>query len=298
MSKHGSLVYQVEKILKDKAAFGEAKHSFKSSQEYKDYVFSFNTMRTYLREGVNFCQWCKEKYGCKTVEACKRYVSQYLKQIRQKNGKPYSAWSLATKAAAIAKLYGTSKLQTPRRERKNIKRSRLPREMDKRYSEERNADLDRFLDAAGLRRREAEALTGVQMRVEGEKLLLTVHNGKGGKYREVPILADKRFVFETMRKAGANKVFPYISSACDVHAHRAKYAENMYKAYARPYAVCKKSGFYDPTRRVWCSNAVYRCRKDKAGIWYDKQALLIVSKALGHNRISVVAEHYLYGLEK
>lgn len=298
MSKNGSLVFQVERILKDKAAFGEAKHSFKGSKEYKDFIFSFNTMRTYLREDVNFCLWCKAQYGCRTVEACKRYASQYLKTIRQKNGKPFSAWSLATKAAAIAKLYGTEKLQTPRRERKNIKRSRLPREMDKRYSEERNADLDRFLVATGLRRREAEALTGVQMRIRDMCLYLLIYNGKGGKEREVPVITDKRFVFETMRKAGAGKVFPGISSACDVHAYRAKYAADLYRAYERPYSVCEKSGFYDPTRRVWCNNAVYRCRKDKAGIWYDKQALLIVSKALGHNRISVVAEHYLYGLEK
>lgn len=298
MSKNGSLVFQVEKILKDKAAFGEAKHSFKSSQEYKDYIFSFNTMRTYLRECVKFTQWCKEKYGCKTVEACKRYVSQYLKQIRQKNGKRYSAWSLATKASALAKLYGTKKLQTPRRERKDIKRSRLPREMDKRYSEERNADLDRFLDATGLRRREVAALTGVQMRVEDGRLRLLVYNGKGGKARAVPVLTDKRFVYDMMRAAGTGKVFQHISYACDVHAHRAKYAADLYRAFARPYAVCKENGFFDPTRRVYCEDAVYRCRKDKAGIWYDKAALLRVSLALGHNRISVVAEHYLYGLEK
>ena len=41
------------------------------------------------------------------------------------------------------------------------------------------------------------------------------------------------------------------------------------------------------------SMTVYYCRKDKKGLWYDKEAIKITSKALGHNRISVIAEHYL-----
>lgn len=37
----------------------------------------------------------------------------------------------------------------------------------------------------------------------------------------------------------------------------------------------------------------YYCKKDKKGIWYDKEAMKITSRALGHNRISVIAGHYL-----
>jgi hypothetical protein len=38
---------------------------------------------------------------------------------------------------------------------------------------------------------------------------------------------------------------------------------------------------------------LYRCRKDKYGIVYDRKAMLIVSKALGHERIDVIAQSYL-----
>ena len=41
---------------------------------------------------------------------------------------------------------------------------------------------------------------------------------------------------------------------------------------------------------------VYTCRKDEAGRKLDKAAMLVCSKALGHNRISVVADNYIRGL--
>ena len=41
---------------------------------------------------------------------------------------------------------------------------------------------------------------------------------------------------------------------------------------------------------------VYICRKDEAGRKLEKAAMLVCSKALGHNRISVVADNYIRGL--
>jgi len=37
----------------------------------------------------------------------------------------------------------------------------------------------------------------------------------------------------------------------------------------------------------------YCCRSDLKGVWYDKKAMLIASSALGHNRISIIAAHYI-----
>ncbi|WP_172807850.1 hypothetical protein [Christensenella intestinihominis] len=37
----------------------------------------------------------------------------------------------------------------------------------------------------------------------------------------------------------------------------------------------------------------YYCRRDKKGIVYDRQAMLYVSRQLGHNRVSVIAGNYL-----
>ena len=38
----------------------------------------------------------------------------------------------------------------------------------------------------------------------------------------------------------------------------------------------------------------YVMRKDRAGETFDKRAMHIVTKNLGHNRISVIAQSYLY----
>lgn len=46
----------------------------------------------------------------------------------------------------------------------------------------------------------------------------------------------------------------------------------------------------------WFQSEVYTCRKDEAGKKLDKTAMLVCSKALGHNRIEVVANNYIRGL--
>ena len=38
---------------------------------------------------------------------------------------------------------------------------------------------------------------------------------------------------------------------------------------------------------------IYCCRGDLAGVWYDRKAMLIASRNLGHNRVDVIAGHYL-----
>ena len=40
-------------------------------------------------------------------------------------------------------------------------------------------------------------------------------------------------------------------------------------------------------------SSMYHCKRDLAGTVYDRMALFAASNALGHNRESVVAEHYI-----
>ena len=300
MSKHGSMAYQVTKILQDKFAPGESKHKAKESGEDNDFIFGFNSIRTYIREATNFCNWCKEVFGVRTVAACKPYVKRYIQNVRKKNGERYSASSLATKASAIAKLYGVQKVKTPERKLEDITRSRKPREMDKHYRPENHSDLERFCEATGTRRCEVSRIMGTQYEIRDRHLYVKIigNQAKGGRPREIPVIKDARFVLDLMRKAGKEKVFQKIPDACDVHAHRASYAATLYKLVARPLEVCEKDPFFDKKRGVLCPDSVYRCRGSRRGIWYDKKALLIISRALGHNRIDVVACHYLYSLDE
>lgn len=294
------MAYQVTRILTDKFAPGESKHLAKSSGENEDFIFSFNAMKTYTREAINFCNWCKMKYHARTVEDCRPHIREYLDTIRKKDGGRFSPSSLATKAAAIAKLYGISKIKTPKRTIKGYTRSRRAREMDKHYQPDNHQDLERFCRATGLRRCEVSRIRGTQLVVRDGYLFIDIigNQAKGGRPRQVPVISDADFVRDIMSKSGSNKVFGKIPSACDVHAMRADYAAKLYKQVCRPLEICFSDPFYDKKRGVMSENSVYICRGSRRGVWYDKKALLTVSRALGHNRIDVVACHYLYSLDE
>lgn len=61
---------------------------------------------------------------------------------------------------------------------------------------------------------------------------------------------------------------------------RADYATKVYQLYARPIESL-------------AHDEIYYCRGDRKGTWLDKKAMLAASKALGHNRISIIASNYL-----
>lgn len=120
---------------------------------------------------------------------------------------------------------------------------------------------------------------------------------KGGRYRFAPIIgADKSKIIQRFQNTLAHgRVWQHVHSGADIHGYRADYATALYKLYARrisdiPFArVNKGSG-----RRY--QSQVYVCRKDEAGKKLDKAAMYQCSKALGHNRLNVVADNYIRGL--
>ena len=76
-------------------------------------------------------------------------------------------------------------------------------------------------------------------------------------------------------------MFNKLSSNYDNHFYRATYASRLYNQLKRDIDDI-------PTEDK------YIMRKDRAGEIYDKKAMLLVSNALGHTRISVIAQSYLY----
>ncbi|WP_147568176.1 hypothetical protein [Christensenella intestinihominis] len=66
----------------------------------------------------------------------------------------------------------------------------------------------------------------------------------------------------------------------DAHGYRRDYVSAFYRIMERPMdGLDRKEKYY--------------CRRDKKGIVYDRQAMLYVSRQLGHNRVSVIAGNYL-----
>ena len=107
---------------------------------------------------------------------------------------------------------------------------------------------------------------------------------KGGRVRRINFVGNKDEIAlccDIMsRGSGLNKVWGKVHSGADIHSYRADYATRVYQMYARPIETLNH-------------DEIYYCRGDRKGTWLDKNAMLMASKALGHNRISIIASNYL-----
>jgi len=150
------------------------------------------------------------------------------------------------------------------------------------FSESRNEEFVNFCKATGLRRHEITDLKPENLGFDeatGKYILVNI-KGKGGRIRECPILS-KRVVERMKNTPDGQKVWDKIPSRTDIHSYRADYCKSIYSYHARPIEEIPKE-------------ERYYCRRDLKGLIYDKRAMKIASLALGHNRISVIAAHYLY----
>lgn len=286
---------KLRKFLKDslnqKFRKGQGHRKEKGVHNETPYIHSTNTYRTYKQQCDKFCDWCYE-HEYRTPEEALAHVKEYGTYLEEQKE---SAWTIYTAMCAIAKAFDVRTTdfdgyKPPKRERKNVKRSRGTAKRDAQFSQEKedNKNLVQFCMATGLRRRELEALVGESLYIEEDgTAYVYVENGKGGKKRLAQIIGTEeeiQAVIDMMKNAGKNRVFSRVHTKLDVHYYRSVYACRFYKMIAR------KADEIPKTDR-------YICRKDKAGIVYDKKAMLRVSKNLGHNRLDVIANSYLHNLE-
>jgi len=222
----------------------------------------------------------------------------------------------------LAKLYGCSTkdfIPTQDRRRVDITRSRLGK-ANEGFSESNNREFVEFCRATGLRRSEVKHLRPENLRYDestGRYGLVDV-KGKGGRLRGCPIIQPAKLVVgngfvsngiiysETINDEAVNSengavekdivklvvermlntpngqlVWDKVPSRADIHSYRADYCKTIYNLHARPVDEIPR-------------NERYYCRGDRKGIVYDRRAMAVASRVLGHNRISVIAGHYLY----
>jgi len=311
MRKNKSLVRQVQDVLKSKLRIGEPKHLAKQDGTASDGIYSWSTYENYLAKCCAFVKWAKEEYGVCSLTDARQYVDIYLQKYIDEKYSPYTQKLIAS---ALAKLYGCSTLDfipTQTRHRAGITRSRGDKSNAKdggignngnnnettkgeerrntnktKFSESRNHEFVDFCKAMGLRRHEIKNLKPENLGYDentGRYMLVNI-KGKGGKVRQAPILSDK--VVERMKNTPDGQlVWSKVPSRADIHSYRADYCKAIYEKHARPInQIPKKDRYY--------------CRGDLKGVVYGKRAMAIASRALGHNRIGVVAGCYLYGAMK
>ena len=268
----------------------------------KNKIYSYVTYKNYKRSCYKLADYLyKNNKEIRQLKDLKiKHVNRYLQYLVVKG---YSTPTINSAKAAIAKLMQISSkefIETPKVKRENITRSRGMKERDKHISAETENYYAKFTTAIGGRRSEMENLKGTDLvykplvvTINNKHVVLSknypqihIKNGKGGKERFVPIFGkDKKETIEIVnffKKAGNEKVFGKLPSHYDNHFYRGQYAKRAYKNFARPIRDIKNK------------KEVYFCRGDKAGEAYDRNAMLISSQFLGHNRVDVIARHYLY----
>ena len=281
-----SMVKQIETILKGKLAVGESKHAAKQNGEQTEHIYSFSTLKSYMKNCNAFGSYCKEQYGAKNIMDCRQYVDGFLQSKIDAGCSPYSIKLLA---CSLAKLYSTSStefIQTPSRFRTDITRSRNECARDAHFSAEKNKDLVSVSHCSGLRRHELQALRPEHLRQINGKWCIEVPRGKNGMARIVELTGSKTeiaSVVQFIQSCATEKVFPKgIHNAFDCHNGRRVFAQRCYDSYKRPLSQLQGH------EKMWC-------RGDKKGECFDRQALKKVSEQLGHHRIHVVSSHYVKG---
>lgn len=268
------------------AGMGSKRSEDKAEADTKNKIYSKATFKTYKQQFKHFADWLKEAHPeAVTLEDARGFVDEYLRHLIEMER---SAYSISTAKAAIAKIMGVEATQfiaTPPRLRADIKRSRGEAVRDKHISDKKEEELARFTSATGLRRKEMTMIKSDDLFFKNGQAYLNITRGtKGGKPRVAKIVGKteeetKAIVKWIQSKEG--RLFNKLSSNYDNHYYRATYANRLYNQLKRDIDKI-------PTQER------YVMRKERAGEVYDKQAMLMVSNALGHNRISVIAQSYLY----
>lgn len=276
--KHnGSLSYQISERMKDLNRIGQSKYEAQQKEKAAaksegrrynpakvDGIYGIKTMEHYVKIGNRWANWAKtnvpEIIKGRTLGECREAAAAYIKD---REAKGHSRWTLAQDRSALAKLMaipGDNICSLPPRKLiDRIKNEKMP----KGFSEKRNRDLVAICKATGLRKREIKALIGKHLGAKDGRLILHNVIGKGGKKRDVTIPRSEealvRRLFEG--KAQDEKIIERVPNRTPCHIYRREYV-------AKRNEELRKEGLKLHTQR-------------------DK----IITKDLGHNRTSVMANY-------
>lgn len=242
---------------------------------------------------------------CKCKEFAKEYI-QYRIEVDK-----VSVWTAKMERSALSKLYGEKiDIEMPKRDTKDIVRSRGEKEQDKHFSEERHVDIVTFAKATGCRRSDLEKLTPAKFYVDKNNVMwVKIEKSKGGRNRVAPILPQHREYIEQYLagKDSNTRLFHKISHSADIHAYRGEYARDLYKAVEQDNIFKNKILSKYPARHEYKTitdketgekrtyeirSSVYVTRGEDRQT-FDRDSTYACTCALGHERLEVTVTHYL-----
>ena len=286
-----TLKQETYKILasKFKAGKGRDKKIDKENGVMDKYIYTNNTHKTYRQQSYRFVNWLKENYPeIKNMQQVKKYhINKYLSSMIEEDLSPYTISMAKSALSKLKNIPYAELLKTPARERRDVFRSRYKVSTDDHIAKDKKEYFARITSATGLRRAEITRIKGTDLKYssKGYYYLEVTKGTKGGRPRKALILGetkkDTEYIVNMFKNAQDRLVVPKLPKNLDNHHYRGVYAKRIYNKYARPIENLKKED-------------KYIMRKDQAGKVLDKKAMLITSKCLGHSRISVIAQSYLY----
>lgn len=294
----GESKFAKKKELKDKVdALRKERPEEKIPMEHVKGLYAHSSVDNYLKEALLFLKFADSKNGDeKHLPNLRKYAGAYIQNCKDRN---LSASTIYLRASTLATLFHCHAtdfgVALPKRERKNIKRTRsVPASIGTRYTEgEKYKHIRDLFAAIGTRRSEPLKIKFEDLHRNKNGLLALTIQGKGGKVREATVFPGMedfiRQVFAQSPGYGADGsyVFPknLVPKKMSVHQYRAKYAQNLYDYYLKQGLGLGEPGDI---------HKIYYCRKERTGQAYYKNILLLVSEALGHGRWDVVVNNYFY----
>jgi integrase len=294
MGKRPALGYFYLQRLDSLMAIGESRHQAKqalreaSKEKHWNLstgkIHSHVTRRVYQQQVMAFVDWIKKTHHVtdhRIVEVhADAWVSQYLQALIEQGRSPYT---LQTIRSALRMVFGreiASSVEMPRRKRSEIKRSRRPVKMDAHFQPEHWPEHILFARATGLRRAEMRdvRVRDITHQPDGT-VSVHVHRGKGGKARDVTVLAGygQEVLAMLEGRSPDEHLFRHIPKNMDVQSYRREMAQTRYQQLA-------------PASTLPAADVVRIKPSD-----YDAAAAQTVSESLGHSRRrrATVLNHYL-----
>lgn len=280
--------HEIKSALREKfdAGRGTSKHLDKKANGGKPLmgkIYCDTTLDDYRVSAERFARAAAEDGNCRNMEEAREYVPVWL-QSRIDSGK--SAWTIKAEASALAKYYGCSYVDfgvdLPIRHQCDVTQHRRDETYAGRFNPEEHPDLVRFCLDSGLRRSEVANLPPERVTLDAAgQCWIHVVQGKGGKDRDVLCLSTSPYeLARAAEAAGRSTVFEAVPTAAPIHAYRRMYARSLYAEYAVDPETLPKKERYD-------------CRGAYKGQRFDKAAVDIVTRQLGHTRLGVTVLSYL-----
>ena len=195
------------------------------------------TEKQYRNHAIKFANWCKEQYGCRTLDECSAHIQDYADFLVAQGKSPST---IHTYLAGICRICGVplADIQKPIRVVAENTRSRGMKAVDSRTDSSREASprLYDFARIVGIRRAEYLHLTPEDL-VEDDfgNPCILVRKGKGGKRQLQRILPEELPAIKVVFDAPADEQHLFsrdeLKNKIDLHHLRAQRAQKMYRYY-------------------------------------------------------------------